>query len=90
MNIKTICRDENNFIIEITEICLDGKQYENFRSRIKGRLSEIYGRRSMIFQFVDTSDNTVVKMVIPNGYLDDYKSIEKAIKSAYSSMELKI
>lgn len=85
MYIRVISTDCNNFAVEIKDIGLNYEQCYNFINRIKGKLREMYDRKSMIFKFYDVS-TAAFKIKIPIDYYKDFEKLKENIKDIYDSM----
>ncbi len=86
MKIEVINKDDNNFVVAATNVNLSNKQYMNFCSRLKGALSEKYGRGTMLFIIDNNLNNSSFNITIPNGYYQFLGEIEKIVSDIYSSM----
>ena len=85
-----VSKDDNNFIIKVTEVNLNEMQYLNYKACIKKDLSKKYGKASMMFVFDEKLTHSSFNVTIPNGYYDDLEQIEFILNSAYSSMRKSI
>lgn len=86
MKIEVINKDDNNFVVAATNVNLSNIQYMNFCSRLKGALSEKYGRGTMLFIIDNNLNNSSFNITIPNGYYQFLGEIEKIVSDIYSSM----